>query len=360
MSGTWNKVRRMPAEWEGAEAIIMAYPDSCSDWNYILDEARDQFDYIIITLLSYCERVILICSDKKYTVEHLTGNGLTKKLSSELILVEQDLNDTWTRDYGPISVIEQAESIESILNLDFGFNAWGLKFAADKDNTAVRKLRDKGILKKDSYRNYLDFILEGGALESDGKGTLLTTEQCLLSPNRNPAYTVDDIENILKTRLGLKRILWLKHGHIIGDDTDSHIDTICRFAPNDTIVYTSAGSNSQDPQYEDLDKMYEDLKQFRTLSGVPYNLVALPLPDPIFEDGRRLAAGYANYLVTDRCLYLPTYSQPYNDNAAEMVLKSVYPDHTIIPIDCRTLIKQGGSLHCSTMQVYPGALNMKN
>ena len=185
-------------------------------------------------------------------------------------------------------------------------------------------------------------------METDGKGTLLTTSECLLNPNRNPTYTRNEIEDILSKRLGFTRFLWLEHGHIEGDDTDSHIDTLARLAPGDVIYYCGPGEEMN----ESLVKMRDELKALRTVDGQPYHLVELPLPDAIYdEEGNRLAATYANYLVTERAVYVPIYKQQLKDEMAVMILSVAYHDRKIVPVDCTTLIKQGGSLHCSTMQL---------
>lgn len=343
----------MPAEWEKQEAVLMAWPHPDSDWGYIIEEAREQFARIIKAMVKHGERVVIISSDPEQTCSYLDtylGDECVEnksRLFKDIICL--DHNDTWTRDYGPIGVV--SDDCETPLLLDFGFNAWGLKFPANYDNQVNAGLKNL-IFHENGYVDCRDFILEGGSIETDGYGTLLTTEECLLNSNRNPTYSKDEIEEILFNRLGFDRVLWLSHGHIEGDDTDSHIDTLARFAPDD-IIYYCAGDT------EDMELMASELRSFRTREGNPYHLISLPAPDPIYDDeGKRLAATYANYLVTPNAVYIPSYRQPMKDKTAAMMLGIAYPEHEIVPLDCTTLIKQGGSLHCSTMQLLPGSLKL--
>lgn len=332
----------MPAEWENPTRILIAYPNSYTDWNYILPEAIKQYDDLVRTLADGGEKLTVIANgaeipaETKETIEAAGGQ-----------IVEIPYNDTWTRDYGPITVFGENSEI---MHLDFGFNGWGLKFASDRDNLV--NLRMRGLM-GGIYVNCRDFTLEGGSIETDGNGTLLTTSRCLCSDNRNGGRQKREVEEILKERLGVERVLWLDFGFLEGDDTDSHIDTLARMAPDDTIVYVAPPQNPNDIHYEELTKMEEQLKTFRTAGGKPYRLIALPFPDPVYaEDGERLPATYANYLVTGYNLYLPTYEQPENDAKAEAALKDAFPHHRIHRVDCRILTMQHGSLHCSTMQLY--------
>lgn len=356
-----NKIaKRMPAEWEAQECVMVAYPDAASDWGSILQEARIQFNRLISELAWHGERVVVVASDAEETREALHDwyrNELgDMRTLANIRVVEVPINDTWTRDYGPLSVLDMAT--DSPLALDFGFNAWGSKYPYDKDNLVNHNLMEQGVIPVSRYVDCRKFILEGGSVETDGNGTLLTTSQCLLNKNRNPQSSKEEIEQTLSDSLGFSRFLWLDHGHIDGDDTDSHIDTLCRFAPDDIIFYTSAGED-KDAQQESLTLMLEQLRTFRTSEGKPYHLVELPLPDPLHGDGgERLGATYANFLVTPKCVYVPSYGQPQKDRLAAMTVQMVYHQRKIVSVDCRTLIKQGGSLHCSTMQIYPGIFNL--
>ena len=333
---------RMMAEWESCGAVLLALPAPHTDWNYILDEACAQYCRIIEALTSKGIHCIVLTPTMEYGLTTLAGIG-----GDLVALVEMEYNDTWTRDYGPIAVTRG----ERYRLLDFGFNAWGLKFAADRDNLVNMHLAKKDVISPDVYRNERDFILEGGSIETDGDGTLLTTARCLQSPNRNGGLSRKSLNEILGRRLGFDHILWLEHGALEGDDTDSHIDTLCRMAPDNIILFTGC-RNMDDPQFESLLAMRAQLSMFRNREGEPYNLVELPLPDAIVdENGERLPATYANYLVTPKVIFMPTYGQPQNDELACHTVKIAFPGHEVVGVDCRTLIRQHGSLHCATMQL---------
>ncbi|MDE5652193.1 MAG: agmatine deiminase family protein [Muribaculaceae bacterium] len=340
---------RFLAEWEPQGGILMALPDTFTDWEYMLIEVLDCYARIISAMTSEGVRVVLLCASRERAVE-LLGSIVEQPL---VTLVEAEYNDTWTRDYGPLAV-ERAGRNRA---LDFGFNGWGLKFASDRDNLVNLHLRDKFIILPAQYRNERDFTLEGGSVETDGRGTILTTTRCLTSPNRNGGKSIAQLNEILHDRLGASHVLWLNYGALEGDDTDSHIDTLARMAPGDTIIFIGC-RNVDDPHFEQLLTMRAELTLFRTPSGDPYNLVELPLPDPIYDsDGCRLPATYANYLVTDRVIFMPTYAQPANDTLACQTIRIAFPDHKVVPVDCRALICQHGSLHCATMQLHAGFFN---
>ena len=259
-------------------------------------------------------------------------------------------NDTWARDHGAITMIDTGTP--SLL--DFAFNGCGLKYASELDNQITRQAVEAGAL-NGQYVNRLDFILEGGSIESDGMGTLLTTSECLLSSNRNERLNQVEIEDYLKSVFHLQQVLWLDHGYLAGDDTDSHIDTLARFCSTDTIAYVKC-EDKKDEHYGELHAMEEQLKTFRTLAGAPYRLLALPMADKIEEDGERLPATYANFLILNDAILYPTYNQPQNDKKAGEVLQQAFPGRQIVGIDCRALIKQHGSLHCVTMQYPTGVI----
>lgn len=265
----------------------------------------------------------------------------------EVIIVGEPSNDTWARDHGFISLVDDQGGRRL---LDFRFNGWGEKFPADLDNAINRRLYDEGKLKGE-YIDCLDFVLEGGSIESDGKGTVFTTSCCLLAPHRNQPMTQEQIEERLKETLCAERIVWIDHGHLTGDDTDGHIDTLVRVCPDDTLLYVGC-DDPEDEQYIDLRLMEEQLKTLRTLDGKPYKLVKLPMPRPIYDGEDRLPATYANFLVVNGAVLCPTYDQPDLDAEALHLIGEAFPDREIVGIDCRSIIKQHGSLHCCTMQ-YP-------
>ena len=305
----------MQAEWERQSAVQLTWPHEHTDWAPILPEITAVYEQM--------------------------AQEIRKR---ETLIVVDDIphNDTWARDHGFITVEENGTNVL----LDFRFNGWGEKFEAELDNQINRHLHDKGIV-KGVYEDHLNFVLEGGSIESDGKGTVFTTTCCLMASHRNQPFTQADIEVRLKEYLGAERIVWLNHGSLIGDDTDGHIDTLVRICPDDTILYT--GGDSDHP---DLDLMEEELKALRTLDGKPYRLLKLPLPRPIYDDDYRLPATYANYLVINGAVMVPTYHQQDLDAEAMRMISEAYPDREIIGIDCCAVIKQHGSLHCCTMQYY--------
>lgn len=336
---------RFPAEWYPQSAIQIAWPHKNSDWVNILDEVVQCYIVLSKEILKHT-KLLIVCADVKDVEKHFTPTERNR-----LVLIEIETNDTWARDYGAISVFID----EKPVIYDFGFNAWGLKFAANHDNQITRKMFEKNIFSPNvSYRNHLNFILEGGAIESDGKGTLLTTSKCLMAPNRNEPLTKKEIEKQLKSILGLKQILWLNHGYLAGDDTDSHIDTLARFCSETTITYVQC-TDVDDEHYEELKMMEEELRMFRTLNDEPYNLVPLPMAEPVYQDDYRLPATYANFLVMKSVVLMPAYSTD-TDLAAKKQLQKAFPDKKIVGIDCRAIIKQHGSLHCITMQYPEGFL----
>lgn len=305
----------MLAEWEPQSAVQLTWPHKDTDWAPILPE------------------ITAVYEELKREIE-----------SRETVIVVDDIphNDTWARDHGFITIEENGQ----LILLDFKFNGWGEKFAAELDNDINRQLYEQQLV-KGIYESHLDFVLEGGSIESDGKGTIFTTTCCLMAPHRNQPLTQQEIEQQLKEWLGAERIVWINHGSLIGDDTDGHIDTLVRIAPNDTLLYIGA-----DDEHPDLLLMEQELQQLRTIDGHPYRLLRLPMPRPIYDDGERLPATYANYLVINGAVLVPTYNQPDLDQEAISTIGKAFPDREIIGIDCRAVIRQHGSLHCCTMQYY--------
>ena len=338
MSG---RATRLPAEWEPHGAVMLSWPHKDTDWAPVLDEAIDCF-VEIAKAIAREETLIVVAPD----VEEPRRVLDCEKLPNRILYLTVPTNDTWARDFGPITVERDGNPVIC----DFKFNGWGLKFPADKDNLITRAMCNTGLL-RGRYSNELSFVLEGGSIESDGQGTLMTTSQCLLSPNRNGAMSRDEIEEYLKSRFGLDRVLWLDYGALEGDDTDSHIDTLARLTPNDTILYVGT-DDVTDSHYDELNKMKLQLQSFVTASGQPYNLIELPLPDAVYdEEGNRLPATYANFLIMNHSILMPVYRQPQKDELAAQIIKIAFPDHQVVKIDCSVLIKQHGSLHCVTMQV---------
>lgn len=337
---------RLPAEWEQQNGVLVAWPHDTSDWAPILEHVEPVFT-AIVTAISRFEKVLVIVPDEMQVHGQLLQAGAAM---ANIHLVPLETNDTWPRDFGPITVLEEGNP----RLLDFGFNGWGLKFAANLDNQITRRLFAAGCF-ADAPIDTIGLILEGGSIESDGKGTILTTAECLLNPNRNPQLAQPDIEQAMRWFFGAQRVLWLTNGYLAGDDTDSHIDTLARLCPDDTIAYVHC-DDPADEHYEALTAMESELQAFRTISGKPYRLIPLPWPKPSFdEDGSRLPATYANFLVINGAVLVPTYNDP-KDSEALAAIGTAFPDREIIGIDCRPLILQHGSLHCVTMQLPKGVL----
>ena len=311
---------RLPAEWEPQSKVQLTWPHEKTDWAPMLNEITETYEEMAAAIRKY----------------------------EKLLVVGEPNNDTWARDHGFITLVDDEGSARL---LDFCFNGWGEKFAADLDNAINRRIYDEGKVEGE-YVDCLDFVLEGGSIESDGKGTIFTTSCCLLAPHRNQPMTKTEIESRLKRDLCAERVLWIDYGHLEGDDTDGHIDTLVRVAPNDTLLYIGCDDET-DEHYDDLKKMEEQLQTFRTMDGRPYRLLKLPMPRPIYdEDGERLPATYANFLIMNGAVLVPTYNQPDLDAEAMRLIGEAFEDREIVGIDCRSIIKQHGSLHCCTMQ-YP-------
>ena len=337
---------RLPAEWEPQDGVLLSWPHADSDWGDSLDAVQPVFVRLAQEISQVAQGVI-VCPDIDMVREQLGRAGVDL---ARIALIPLPANDTWTRDFGPITVLEDGRPVL----LDFGFNGWGLKFPANFDNQVTTRLARFGIWGNTPVRTP-GLILEGGSIDSDGKGTLLTTSSCLLNPNRNPHLNRQQIEERLNHLLGSRHILWLENGYLAGDDTDAHIDTLARLCPDDTIAYVRC-DDPGDEHFKALSAMETELQAFRTIDGRPYRLVPLPWPAPCFaEDGHRLPATYANFLVINGAVLVPTYRLP-QDDAALRTLRRVFPQHTITGIDCRPLIEQHGSLHCVTMQLPKGVL----
>jgi len=337
--------RRLPAEWEEQDGVLLAWPHTDSDWKPVLDLVEPVFAEIIAAISRH-ERVLVTVAEIDGVAAMLRRAGAVME---QITFATLPTNDTWARDFGPISVLENG----SPLLLDFGFNGWGLKFAANHDNLVTPRLHAAGYFA--ANRQTVGLILEGGSIESDGRGTILTTSECLLNPNRNPHLDRGEIERLLTEEFGAGTILWLENGYLAGDDTDSHIDTLARLCPDDTILYVAC-DDPDDEHYATLAAMRRELESFRTGGGKPFRLIPLPWPEPSFDgDGERLPATYANFLVINGAVLVPTYNDR-NDATALSAVQAAFPNHSIIGIDCRPLVLQHGSLHCVTMQLPKGTL----
>ena len=333
----------LPPEWAPQSSVMLTWPRRDGDFARHFETVEQNFVAIAVAIARHENLHVNVAQDAPGLAARLVAAGVP---NDRLHVYAMPNDDVWARDHGPITVMRDGK----LLHLDFTFNGWGGKFPAERDNALTSRL-----LAVDAWSapvETVDFVLEGGAIEVDGHGTLLTTERCLLAPTRNPKLDRAGIEQVLKDRFGVSRILWLKHGDLLGDDTDGHIDTIARFTDAETIVY-QACEDRDDPHYADLAAMAQELAAFRTAAGKPYKLVPLPLPaamhDP--DDGRRLPAGYANFLIINGAVLVPVYGDAKNDPVALERLRPCFPGREVVPIECKALIHQYGSLHCVTMQI---------
>jgi agmatine/peptidylarginine deiminase len=336
---------KLPAEWEPQSGVMLTWPHENTDWKPYLDEVTACFAEIARQILRF-EKLLVVCCSAEDVKKSLKGEDFSKITFREI-----PSNDTWARDHAPITVIVGGAP----QLLDFTFNGWGLKFAANHDNRISRLLFDSGAFHSEvRFHSMLHVVLEGGSIESDGQGTLLTTSRCLLSPNRNDFKSRSEIEDYLKLIFNLKRVLWLENGYLAGDDTDSHIDTLARFCDAKTIAYVKC-EDENDEHFAELAAMEKEILTFRTAEGQPYRLVPLPMAEAVYDGGERLPATYANFLIINGAVLTPAYGSPL-DEIAKNRLQSAFPDREIIPVNCLSLIRQHGSLHCVTMQFPTGVL----
>jgi agmatine deiminase len=332
-----------PPEWHPQQAVMLTWPHADTDWVSQLPETEQVF---INIAQAVCERedLVIACHDEnlRQRVNRVLAEADVKDNFATFVVPS---NDTWARDHGPISVYRDGRREL----LDFTFNAWGGKFAADLDNQISKTLHQAGAF-GDCRLTTPNLVLEGGGIETDGRGTLLATSRCVFSPQRNPDLSRDDLQVRLSELLGIRQFLWLDHGELEGDDTDSHIDTLARFSDPHTLVYVQC-NNPDDSHYHELQAMEQQLHGFHDADGQPYRFIPLPWPQPKYNAaGQRLPATYANFLIINKAVLVPTY-RDLADKRALDTLAACFPAHEVIGIDCLPLIQQFGSLHCVTMQV---------
>lgn len=332
----------LPPEWAPQSAIQLTWPRASGDFQHWFAAVRDNFVRLAVAISRFQDVIIGTEEDPDALRRDLLAAGA---VTARLHLQTVRSNDVWARDHGPLTVIRDG----TLVHLDFTFNGWGGKFDAALDNTLTQQLSRQGAFT--APVEVVDFVLEGGGIDVDGQGSLLTTTRCLLAPTRNPHLGKGQIEAVLKEKLGVTRVLWLEHGDLLGDDTDGHVDTIARFCDPHTIAY-QACEDSSDAHYEDLKGLEAELRALRQPDGTPYILVPLPLPPAIHdEDGKRLPAGYPNFLILNGATLVPTYGDAATDAEALRRLRPHFPGREVIGLDCRALINQYGSLHCATMQL---------
>lgn len=343
---------RLPAEWEPQDAILLAWPHKDTAWSLYLDDAVQLYEALVSVICDFADIVIAIPETEIAEVK--------LRLSAMDIPLEYvyfypvDSNDTWARDFGPITV----QTEQGMKLIDFSFNGWGNKYKFDLDNIISKKLYEQNAFPSATFES-IDFVLEGGSIESDGNGTLMTTSSCLLNKNRNPFLSQEEIEQKLKSALGVTKINWLNSGCLAGDDTDGHIDVLARFCPNNTIVYTACDDEA-DEHYSSLKRMEAELQKMTDVNGQPYRLFPLPWPGATFGDNnQRLPATYANFLIVNEAVLVPIYDALSDEDALE-VISQAFPGYEVFGIPCLTLIERGGSLHCITMQLPEGVLLQAN
>jgi agmatine/peptidylarginine deiminase len=340
----------MIPEWAPQAGVMVTWPHDQTDWRDDLERVDACFA-AIAREVTRRETLLAVCRDAAH-VDHVrvlvAGAGGDP---GRVACAVAPSNDTWARDHGPIAVRRDG----ALRLLDFHFNGWGGKYPADLDDRITRTIHAAGAFDGVALES-IDLVLEGGSLDVDGRGTLLTTASCLLAPTRNPGLDRAAVEAALRTHLGVARVLWLEHGALEGDDTDGHIDTLARFCDGQTIVY-QACEDPADSHYDALRAMAAELAALRDADDQPYRLVALPWPRPAYDPvtGRRLPATYANFLIVNGAVLVPAYDDPA-DEEARFVFARCFPDREIVSIDCRPLIRGFGSLHCVTIQLPVGAV----
>jgi agmatine deiminase len=335
---------RMPAEWEPHEATWLSWPKDPLTWPNRVPQAQEVFARMIEALTPQ-EKVHLLVDDGEMEDE------VRKKLSSKkvneknLFLHPIKTVDSWIRDYGPNFLVGATGRSPTLAYNCWTFNAWGEKYDT--------LMKDNGIPKRIFHLLNLPLfepgiVLEGGSIDVNGQGCVLTTEQCLLNKNRNPQLFKNEIEEYLKNFLNVSKVLWLGEG-IVGDDTDGHIDDITRFVSEDTVV-TAIEEDPSDDNYQPLQDNLERLKLMKDPKGNPFNIFTLPMPGPVLDDeGERLPASYANFYIANGVVLAPLYRHE-NDGKALEILKGLFPDRKVTGIECNDLIFGMGAIHCVTQQ----------
>ena len=341
----------LPAEWATQSGIQLTWPHENTDWAPYLDAITDTFIQLAREIAR--QEKLIIAARNPEEVERILRQYIPEDHIKNIRIFECYNNDTWARDHAPLTFMPadtKTNNAGEPMLLDFKFNGWGEKFEWQHDNCITRSLFEQQAF-NGNIKSYKQFVLEGGSIESDGKGTIMTTNFCLLAPNRNQPMNQNDIEHRLINYFNARRVVWLHHGKLVGDDTDGHIDTIVRLCPNDTIVYQGC-DDKEDEQFTDFKLLEDELRKLSTLNGESYKLLKLPMPDAIFDDGQRLPATYANFVILNRSVIVPAYQQKNKDTEAARIIKQAFPDKEVVCIDATTVVRQHGSLHCLTMQ-YP-------
>jgi agmatine deiminase len=327
---------RFPAEWEPQEAVWFAWPSREDLWQGRLERVREQLAELYLLAAKY-QTVRVLCAEDRQ--EQLLGLLNSSGGSDRIELYDYRTDDVWIRDYGPLFLL--SEGSDELCIADWRFNAWGNKFPQQqRDDRASAWMAEQLGLRRFTF----DSVLEGGAIESNGAGQLMTTEAVLLNRNRNGETSIQSMEQKLCGGLGADSVLWLKDG-LAGDDTDGHIDNLARFFKRDGILIADT-SNRENPNFEALQENITRLQDFRTAEGRPFASIQLPVPELESADGEPLAASYLNYLVLNGAVLVPTYGQTETDQDALEIIEDCFPDREVVGFDCREIIHEGGALHC--------------
>ena len=336
--------RFLAPEWAAQTATILVWPRDNADWGTGLEDARTAIAAMTTSLCRF-QDVLLVAPDGECRRSIDAAFNRSPDAARGLKVIQMPANDIWARDTGPLTVIEK----KSRIFVDFRFDGWGGQFDARDDDRLTGRLHAAGALGNGTLDSQTA-TLEGGSIEANGNGALLTSERCLLAGRRNAGISRPQAEQLLVETLGVELIHWLTAGDLIGDDTDGHIDTLARFVSADTIVYQGC-RDPGDAHYAPLAAMAGELRALSG-SGQPYRLIELPLPAPQYDrdDGHRLPAGYANFLIANGCVLVPAFDDSA-DATARAILAGCFPEREIVSIDSRPLIRQHGGLHCAAMQV---------
>lgn len=340
--------QRLPAEWEPQDAVLITWPHKNTDWEWMLGDVTQLYEALVSVICDYADVVIALPAA---AIDSARARLEAMSVPLEYVyFYAVDTRDLWVRDFGPVAV--QAE--QGIKLIDFAFNGCGERYSSELASQVTKKLQLQNAFPAAEVEP-LDFVLEGGAIETDGQGTLLATKSCLLNKNRNADMSASDIENRVKDIFGIRKINYLEHGFLLGDETDGHIDTLARICPNNTIVYTAC-DDENDEHYAELKKMEAELRSLSNASGQAYRLLPLPWPGAKFsDDDRRLPVSYASFAVINECVLVPIYDALSDEDALDIVSQA-FPGLEIMGIPCTTLMEQGGSLHRILVPLPEGVL----
>lgn len=340
--------QRLPAEWEPQDAILIAWPHKNTDWEWMLEDVTQLYEALVSVVCDYADVVIALPAE---AIESVRAGLEAMSVPLEYVYFYPiDTRDIWVRDYGPLTV-KLAQGVKLI---DFAFNGCGGRYPSTLDSQVTKKLQAQNAFPAADFES-LDFVLEGGAVETDGQGTLLASKTCLLNANRNPGLTASEIEARVKSYFGVNKINYLEHGFLLGDETDGHIDNLARLCPNNTIVYVAC-DDEQDEHYPELKKMETELRALTANNGQAYRLLPLPWPGTLLSEGdKRLPVTYASFVVINECVLVPIYDALSDEDALDVVSQA-FPGFEIMGIPCSTLLEQGGSLHRIILPLPEGVL----